>query len=197
MWHLEWGNGSEFMVKVTWTRWLPCPYMVKPLKIFYGTKRLMTLKLGMQHLVLCTTKFVPMIMPIYGKKNFKNFPRGHWPWNLVYSIGYKSRNNDLGWPWPFLWQGQICFLMLLHGRKLIEHWVYFQVCSNSAYPRHSEHILGTQESDTGPLVLWVFLSEFRELCPVEKIEMKSCQQDISKSIWARDLKLGQLSRLSD
>ena len=22
----------------------------------------------------------------------------------------------LGWPWPFLWQGQICFLMLLYGK---------------------------------------------------------------------------------
>ena len=40
-----------------------------------------------------------------------------------------------------------------------------------------------------------FLSEFSpflELCPFEKIWTKSCQQDISKSIWARGLKLGQL-----
>ena len=36
------------------------------------------------------------------------------------------------------------------------------------------------------------LSPFLELCPFEKIRMKSCQQDISKSIWARGLKLGQL-----
>ena len=45
----------------------------------------------------------------------------------------------LGWPWPFLWQGQICFLMLLYEWQLIQHWVlmYFQVCSNSAYPQHS------------------------------------------------------------
>ena len=38
-----------------------------------------------------------------------------------------------------------------------------------------------------------FLSElppFLELCPFEKIRMKSCQQDISKR--ARGLKLGQL-----
>ena len=37
-----------------------------------------------------------------------------------------------------------------------------------------------------------FLSElppFLELCPFEKIGMKSCQQDISKTIWARGLKL--------
>ena len=35
-----------------------------------------------------------------------------------------------------------------------------------------------------------FLSDlcpFLELCPFEKIRMKSCQQDISKSIWARGL----------
>ena len=36
------------------------------------------------------------------------------------------------------------------------------------------------------------LSPFLELCPFEKIWTKSCQQDISKSIWARGLKLGQL-----
>ena len=38
------------------------------------------------------------------------------------------------------------------------------------------------------------LSPFLELCLFEKIRMKSCQQDISKSIWARGLKLGQLIR---
>ena len=34
------------------------------------------------------------------------------------------------------------------------------------------------------------LSPFLELCPFEKIRMKYSQQDISKSIWARGLKLG-------
>ena len=44
----------------------------------------------------------------------------------------------LGWPWLFLWHGQICFLMLLHGLPLIQHIVmYFQACFNSAYPMHS------------------------------------------------------------
>ena len=37
------------MVQVTWSRWLPCPYMVK---VFSGTERRMTLKLSMQHWVL-------------------------------------------------------------------------------------------------------------------------------------------------
>ena len=36
------------------------------------------------------------------------------------------------------------------------------------------------------------LSPFLELCPFEKIGMKSCQQEISKSILAKGLKLGQL-----
>ena len=41
------------MVQVTWPRWPPCAYMVKPLKIFFsGTERPMILKLGMQHRVL-------------------------------------------------------------------------------------------------------------------------------------------------
>ena len=78
-------------------------------------------------------------------------PRGKWPWNLVYSIGYSSTTKfvkmmTLGCPWPFLWHDQICFLMLLHGWKLIQHIIiYFQACSNSAYPKVSV---------TGPMVLW-------------------------------------------
>ena len=55
----------------------------------------------------------------------------------------------LGWPWLFLWQGQICFRML--GWKLIQHWMLmcFQVCSNSTYPQHS----GERHRTNGPLVL--------------------------------------------
>ena len=42
------------MVQVTWPIWPPCPYMVKTLKtiFFFGTKQLMTLKVGIQHRVL-------------------------------------------------------------------------------------------------------------------------------------------------
>ena len=40
------------MVVITSPRWPPCPYMVKSLKIYFsGTKRPITLKLGMQHRV--------------------------------------------------------------------------------------------------------------------------------------------------
>ena len=40
-------------LQVTLQRWPPCPYMVKILKTFFsGTKRPLTLKLGMQHRVL-------------------------------------------------------------------------------------------------------------------------------------------------
>ena len=80
--------------------------------------------------------------------------KGHWPWTLVYSIGYLSTTNVfIWWPWvdwPFSRQGQFCFQMLLHGWKLIQHRVlmYFQVCSNSAYPQHS----GEQYRTNGPLV---------------------------------------------
>ena len=47
--------------------------------------------------------------------------------------------------------GSDLFLMLLYGWQLIEHWVllYFQVCSNSAYPQHS----GEWYRTSGPLVL--------------------------------------------
>ena len=67
-------------------------------------------------------KFVQMFL----QKSPSSEPRGWLPWNLVYSIGYPStctikfvQMMTLGWPWPFLWHGQICFLMLLHGWKLI------------------------------------------------------------------------------
>ena len=84
---------------------------------FFGTKRPMTLKLGIQHRVL-----------------------------KCYHI---SSTDDTGWPWPFLWHSPICFLMLLHGWKLIQHIVmYFQACSNSAYPMHS----GERYRTIGPLV---------------------------------------------
>ena len=94
----------------------------KTSKIFFGTKRPMTLKLGIQHWVLEYYQCFHMI--------------------------------TLGWPWPFLWQGQICFRMLLHGWKLIQHWVlmYFQVCSNSAYPQHS----GERYRTNGPLVYYIW-----------------------------------------
>ena len=48
------GERKSFQtVLVIWPRWPSCPYMIKTLKIFFsGTKRPMTLKLGMQHWVL-------------------------------------------------------------------------------------------------------------------------------------------------
>ena len=96
------------MFRVTWPRWLPGSYMVK-----------------------------------IWKKKSSSEPRSRWSWNLVYSFGYSStikflQMKTLGWPCPFLWHGQICFMMLLHGWKLIQHIViYFEGYSNSAYPMHS------------------------------------------------------------
>ena len=66
---------------------------------------------------------MPM-MPIYGKKHKKSPPEAHGRWlgNLVCSIGWSSTTMfvqmiTMGWPWPFLWQGQIWSLMLLYGEK--------------------------------------------------------------------------------
>ena len=94
-------------------RWLPGPYMVKPSKIsFFGTKRLMTLKLDIMHRVL---EYYQMM--------------------------------TLCWPWPFLWHGHICFLMLLQWWKLMQHIaMYFQACS--AYHMHS----GERYRSNGSLV---------------------------------------------
>ena len=84
---------------------------------------------------------------IYGKnlkkKNPSSEPRSWWSWNLIYSFGYSSTTKflqmkTLVWPCPFLRHGQICFVMLLHGWKLIQHIViYFEGYSNSVYPMHS------------------------------------------------------------
>ena len=73
--------------------------------------------------------------------------------NLIYSIGYSSTSRvvqmtTLDWPWPFH-DSKSCFPMPLHGWKLIQHiFMYFQACSNSAYPQHS----GERHRTIGPLI---------------------------------------------
>ena len=64
-----------------------------------------------------------------------------------------------------------------------------------SYERYGFEISYMDSSWKNSWSVFFFLSElspFLELCPFEKISMKSCQQDILKSIWARGLKLGQL-----
>ena len=88
------------------------------------------------------------------QKYFSSEPRGRWLWNLVYSIGYSSTNNisydDLRLTVTIFMTGSNCFRMLLHGWKLIQHWVlmYFQVCSNSTSPQY----WGERYRTNGPLV---------------------------------------------
>ena len=79
-------NGPGYMTKMT-----AIPISVKNLKIFFsGTKIPMTLKLGMQHWISSTTKFIQMmtlgspwpilrqgkiwsLMLLYGKRERKDF----------------------------------------------------------------------------------------------------------------------------
>ena len=103
-------------------------------------------------------------------KNFKNFLL----WNQEaddFETWYTASGTGvlpffqmmtLGWPIPFLWRGQICFLMLLHGESLIYriHFMYFQVCSNSAYPQHS----GERYRIIGPLVIFFSSKTHQEAC---------------------------------
>ena len=65
-------------------------------------------------------------MPIY-VKNIKNSsplePKGWWPWNLVCSTGCSNRYQvaqmmTLGWPWPILRQGPLCFCMGKKGQTM-------------------------------------------------------------------------------
>ena len=77
----------------------------------------------------------------------------------------------LGWPWLFLWQGQICF----HGWKLTQHWVlmYFQVCSNSTYPQHS----GERYRTNGPLVFGVTCLLAMKNFPIDLWWRQCCPDD--------------------
>ena len=87
--------------------------------------------------------------------NFKMLPElVAWSYMLM-PWGFFS-NDDPRLTLIILWQGQICFLMLLYGWQLIQHRVlmYFQVCSNSAYPQHS----GERYKTSGPLVLYVCIT---------------------------------------
>ena len=113
---------------------------------------------GMWWMKICSNSAGHMTMPIYGE-NFKNLLLRNqedddletWYIALDTRVLPMFSYDDPGWPWPFLWQGQICFRMLLNGWKLIQHWVlmFFQACSNSAYPQHS----GERYRTKGPLVL--------------------------------------------
>ena len=81
---------------------------------------------GMWGMKICSNDPGHLTMPIYGEKlqiSSSSEPRGKWPWNLVHSIGYSSTTNvfcmmTLGWPWLFLWHGQICFQMPFMGESL-------------------------------------------------------------------------------
>ena len=57
---------------------------------------------GMWGMKICSSVPGHMTMPIYGEKLQKSSsePRGRWPWNLVYSIGYSSTTSVfIWWPW--------------------------------------------------------------------------------------------------
>ena len=92
--------------------------------------------------------FLELVQNDGNNKNFKMLPElvpsrcTPMPWGFFQMM-------TLCWPWPFLWQGKICFLMLLYGWQIIQHWV----------PMYSKFVLiqrifSTQGSDTGPMVLW-------------------------------------------
>ena len=75
------------MVLVTWPRWPPCPYMVKTIKIFFaGTKKLMTLTLGMhEYYQVCSNNSLGWPWPILRQGQI-------WPFMLLY--GKKGKTMD-------------------------------------------------------------------------------------------------------
>ena len=102
----------------------------------------------------------------YMIKTFKNCLewKGWWPGNFLYSIRYSSTTKFVKW-WHWVDLDHVydivkCFLMLLHGWKLIQRIViYFQACSKSAYSMHS----GKRYRTSGPLV-WHLHCKPMELC---------------------------------
>ena len=89
MWSLLGIEERKFVqtVRVTWSRWPPCPYMIKTLNIFFSPepKGLWPWNLVCGIELSSTIKFVQMM--------------------------------TLGWPWHILLQGQIWSLMHLYGKK--------------------------------------------------------------------------------
>ena len=114
---------------------------------------------GMWGMKVCPTVPGHMTMPIYGEKLQKSSssePRGWWPWNLVYNIRYSSTTNVFIWrPWvdrdhfydrvKFVSE---CFCMRESLYSIKCPCIYKFVLI--------QHILSTQVSDTGPMVLCFF-----------------------------------------
>ena len=114
-----------------------CPRSLRYIWNFFSSKTIDHLKpnfmwslhgmLGWKCFQMLQVTWPGWLPVIYGKnfqKSLSSEPRDWWPWNLVYSILYSGTTKFIqmmtqGWPWPFLWHGQICFLMLLHGWKLV------------------------------------------------------------------------------
>ena len=90
-----------------------------------------------------------------------------------------------------------CFLLVWSYTPLNKIWMKSDAC-NILWTVHARVLKFHIWIPRGKIAALIFfLSElppFLELCPFENIRMKSCQQDISKSIWARGLKLVHLIR---
>ena len=107
---------------------------------------------------ICSNVPGHMTMPIFGEKLQQSSSseqyRDQWLWNLVYIIGHSSTSNVLIW-WPLIDLDHFydrvklvseCFCMVESFYSIV--LMYFQVCSNSAYPQHS----GERYRTNGPLV---------------------------------------------
>ena len=108
--------------------------------------------------------------------------------------------------WNFIY-GFLMEKYLIHVLFLSKLCPFLELCPFEKIWMTSDayHILWTMHSRVLKLHMWiphgkiadtyfflVWLISLSGVMPFEKIRMKSCQQDISKSIWARGLKLGQL-----
>ena len=82
--------------------------------------------------------------------------KGQWPWNLVCNIVCSSitkfaQMTTPSWPWPILWQGQLCPLCVCIGKRLVG-WLCWGLTSQSTI---------FQSYRDGAIASWVINQYFR------------------------------------
>ena len=150
MWSLHGMGEQKFvqMVQVTWPIWPPCSYN-------YG-KNL--------------------------KKSSSLEPKGRWPWKLVCCIGYLSTTKfvqmmPLGWPWPILQWGPLCYCMgkstMVFSETIVVYDIKDDKCSLlNEYMKLYEYQRSRSFIDLGPNLWDSILLGFFSSITTRSIEAK-------------------------
>ena len=167
------------IVEVTWPKWPPCPYLVKPFNNLF-LWNLTADDLETWHAVLCT-RLLPNLFKLcprgdldlfYGKIKFgpacfctgKIYNNGFFETIIIYDIKV-GRCSQLKWVHEALW---------VPKAKVI-HWPWSNSISFNIfklwflYNHWYEHIVSIQMSDTGPTVLWLHFCKHVFIKAINKI----------------------------